>query len=322
MELSLISRANNPTGMTVAEVEHDIAQCSGFVKMMSGVANNCAYIVMMEALARIRKHPRYADKKIRRLFEDKPNSALDFYKRYRNRLRWPMGRDLRLFHVKELTEEARRKYGEPLTDEQFFEFWESSGNLAYEKSQPWITSLWNKFRLSLLQHDVPYPEIAAWGLVGSSVLELAVEIWDRAMRSVHEAVPVLPIKTIHDIYSPFNMQQVATAWHKACRELTPETESYRLDEIEEKNISMGLNQLRELWISPDLPFDATIASVEDYKDEIFRSDRQAKKSILELKKMRKAAIEDIEEQKREERMKQHAACKDSQQATVPPSSTI
>ncbi len=113
--------------MTVAEVERDIAQCSGFVKMMCGVANNCAYYVMMDALDHIRKHPRYADKNIKRLFEGKPNSALDFYKRYRNRLRWPMGDDIRFFHIADLTEEARRKYGAPITDEQYFEFWEATG---------------------------------------------------------------------------------------------------------------------------------------------------------------------------------------------------
>lgn len=289
--------------MTVAEVERDIAQCSGFVKMMCGVANNCAYYVMMDALDHIRKHPRYADKSIKRLFEGKPNSALDFYKRYRNCLRWPIG-GIRFFHIKDMTEEARRKYGAPVTDEQYFEFWEATGSLAYEKSRPWITSLWNKFRLSLLKHGVPCPDRTAWGLVGSSVLELAVETWDRTMRSVHEAVPVLPVKTIHEIYAPFNMQAVATAWHKACRALAPETESYKLEEVEEKNIVMGLNQLRELWVSPDLPFDATIAAVEDFRDEIFRSSRQANKSIKELKQMRNVAIEDIEQQKREERLKQ------------------
>ena len=155
-----------------------------------------------------------------------------------------------------------------------------------------------------MKHGVPCPDRTAWGLVGSSVLELAVETWERSMHSVHEAVPVLPVKTINSIYAPFNMQQVATAWHKACRALAPETENYHLEETEEKNIAIGLNQLRELLISPDLPFDATIAAVEDYQDEIFRSTRQARKSIQELKEMRTAAIEDIEQQKREERLEQ------------------
>ncbi len=304
MKLSLISRANNPTGMTVAEVERDIANCSGFVKLMTGMANNGAYYIMMDALRQIRKHPRYADKKIRRLFEDKPNSVLDFYKRYRNRLRWPVGSDVSFFNVKDLTESAKKKYGESITDAQYFEFWEGAGNLAYQKSIKWVNSLWNKFRLSLQQHDVPYPEIVAWGLVGSSVLELAVEVWEIAMRSVQAAVPVLPMSVIHKIYDPFKMEKVAMAWHKACQALAPETKTYTLDEIEERNIADGLDQLRELWVSPDLPFDSTIAAVEDFQDEIFKSTRQAKKGIRDLQKMRAAAVEDIEQQKREERLEQ------------------
>lgn len=309
MKIDFLSLVNNPKGMTVAEVEHNIAACAGFVKLMTGVANNCAYYVMMEALDHLRTHPRYADKKIKRLFEGKPNSVLDFHKRYRNRLRWPMGHDIRFFHVQDMTEDARKKYGAPMTDEQYFEFWEATGGLAYQKSKLWVSSLWNKFRLSLLQHSVQYPDITAWGLVGSSVLELAVETWERSMRSAHEAIPVLPVKVIRDIYSPFCMRQVAAAWHKAFRVLAPETESYELGSTEERNIAQGINQLRELWMSPELPFDAAIAAVEDFKDDIFRSSRQAGKSIQELKEMRIAAIEDIEQQKRrdiEHRNKNHA----------------
>ena len=69
----------------------------------------------------------------------------------------------------------------------------------------------------------------------------------------------------------------------------------------EKNIAIGLNQLRELWASPELPFDATIKAVEDYQEEIFNSKNQAKKSIIQLKKMQADAIEDIAEQKRKQK---------------------
>lgn len=302
MKLSLISRANNPTGMTVAEVERDIAQCSGFVKMMTGVANNCAYGIMMDALDNLRKHPRYSDKRIKRLFEGNQNSVLSFYKRYRNRLRWPWPNDVAFFGVKNMSEETRKKYGEPLTDAQYFEFWESTGALAYEKSRNLVTSLQNKFRLSLLAHDVPHPEIIAWGLVGSSVLEMAVETWERSMRSVHEAVPVLQPKIIEKIYAPFNMLPIANQWHKAVFTLCPESNNYTLDTIEKQNITNGLVQLRELWISPDLPFDATIAAVEDFNTEVFRSARQVKKTVIDFKKMRNNAIQDIEEQKRQARL--------------------
>lgn len=291
----------NPHNVTVEQVERDIAQCSGFVKMMTGVANNCAYCIMMDALDQLRQHPRYADKKIKRMFEGKANSVLAFYKQYRNGLRWPMGNEVRFFHIADMPPEARKKYGSPVTDEQYFEFWEATGAMAYTKSRPWVTSLWNKFRLSLVNHGVPNADLVGWGLVGSSALEMAVETWERSMRSVHEAVPVLTQKVIERIYRPFNLDKVAQQWHKSLYALAPETSDYKLTEIEEKNIAIGLNQLRELWASPELPFDATIKAVEDYQEEIFNSKNQAKKSIIQLKKMQADAIEDIAEQKRKQK---------------------
>ena len=34
--------------------------------------------------------------------------------------------------------------------------------------------------------------------------------------------------------------------------------------------ALGLEQLRDLWVSSDLPFDATIQAVDDYNDEVLR----------------------------------------------------
>ena len=305
---------NTMTAEEAAELSNRVAQLSGFVKMMTGVANNCAYAVMMDALDHIRKHPLYADKKIKRLFEGNHNSVLDFYKRYRNRLRWPNYDEMHFFSVKYLSSGARKKFGDPLTDEQYFEFWEATGNLVYQKSRQWVTSLWNKYRLSLIHHDVEHPEIVAWGLVGQTVLGLAVETYERTMRSTHEAVPELSMELVKKIFSPFSMEAVAKAWRKAFLSLAPTT--YKLDEIETSNIAYGVNQLRELWVSPDLPFDATIAAVEDYQEDIFRTAGQAKKSIRELKEMRDDAVQDIEQQRREARL----ARMKSKSATVASSS--
>lgn len=294
----LLTKALNPTGMSLEEIELQVTTCTGFVKLIMGMANNCAYGVMMDALDQIRKHPRYADKRIKWLFEGKRNSVLDFYKRYRNRLRWPTGAEMHFFHKNFIPKEIReKKYGKDVTDEQLFEFWESTGALAYTKARPWVTSLQNKFRLSLLNHGVPNPEIVAWGLVGSSVLEMAVEVFERTMRSVHNAVPVLRIDVISDIFGAFNLKDVTQQWHKALYTLANEVMDYKLTSVEEKNITQGLNQLRELLASPDLPFDANIAAVEDYSDEIFRTKGEAKKLVRELSEMKNEAIEDIRQQK-------------------------
>lgn len=291
-----IMAAMNPSNVSLSELEEKVSRCSGFVKMMTGVANNCAYGIMMDCLDQLRKHPKY-DKRLRKKFEGKANSVLSEYRQYRNRLRWPWNKDVAFFSLCDMPDAVRKKYG-IISDAQYFEFWEATGSLAYQKSRSLATSLWNKFRLSLLKHDVPYSDIAAWGLVAASVLELSVEVWQRAMRSVQDAVPELLKKVIEDIYSPFSLSEVSKKWQTAFLTLCPESDGYHLDLIEEKNIAIGLNQLRELWISSDLPFDATIRAVEDYADEIFRTKGEAKKSIRELTVMRNAAIEDIEGQKR------------------------
>jgi hypothetical protein len=64
---------------------------------------------------------------------------------------------------------------------------------------------------------------------------------------------------------------------------------------------MGVQQLMELWISPDLPFDSTIKAVEDFSDDIFSTPGHAKKAIRELADMRNAAVKDLAQQLAEER---------------------
>jgi hypothetical protein len=83
--------------------------------------------------------------------------------------------------------------------------------------------------------------------------------------------------------------------------MAPDCDGYKLDSDEERNIAYGLDQLRELWISSDLPFDATIAAVEDYDEDIFRTRGEAKKSMRELAEMREDARREIEQMKRERR---------------------
>ena len=64
----------NPHNRSLQELEQDVARCSGFVKMMAGYANNGAYLIMMDALDKLRQHPNY-DKRAKRMFEGSPRSS-------------------------------------------------------------------------------------------------------------------------------------------------------------------------------------------------------------------------------------------------------
>lgn len=307
---TLIQQAHNPKGVTVAELERTVAQVAGFVKMMTGVANNAALAIMSDCLDKIadkrsqasyaeepwHPHPRYRQK-VKFLF----NQALQERDQYRRRLMYASGNGIRFFAMKDMPEDTRRKYG-VVSDKTYFEFWEGTGSLAYQKSQPLIGSLWNKFRLSMLNHHVPQPEQVAWGLVAANMLELAVVIWQRAMKSAHEAFDgLLTMDYVESLYRPFSLAKVSQRWQKALSLMAPETSGYELDATEERNIALGVEQIMELWVSPDLPFDSTIQAVEDFQDDIFRTPGHAKKAMRELADMRNAAIRDLSEQMERER---------------------
>lgn len=287
----LVLKARNPKGMTVEELEKRVAQCAGFVKLMAGVADNAAIAIMRDCHDHIRKHPRYKHR-VKHLFKA---AIIDEYKRYRMILANPRPDMIHFFNLSDMPDSARKKYG-AVTDAQYFEFWEGTGALAYQKSQPLIGSLWNKFRLSMQSHGVPHADLVAWGCVGAAVLELAVTVWQRAMKSVHEACEgILTMEQVEKIYAPFCMVRLSAAWQRALKELAPETATYKLDDVEERNVAMGVEQLMELWISADLPFDSTIRAVEDFSDDIFSSKGYAKKAIQELAEMRNNAVKELEE---------------------------
>jgi hypothetical protein len=289
---NLLAQVRNPHGMTVEQLEQRVAQCAGFVKMMTGVANNAAIAIARDCHDKLRKHPKYKHK-VKQLFK---TAIIDEYRHYRCNLKHPRPDMICFFNLSDMPESARKKYG-AVTNDQYFEFWEGTGVLAYQKSQPLIGSLWNKFRLSMMRIGVSHPEIVAWGCVGASVLELSLFVWERVMRSTYEALDgVLTMDQVERIYRPFKMERVSLAWRKALQELAPELNHYTVDEAEERNVALGVEQLSQLWISTDLPFDATIAAVKDFADDIFSTKGHAKKAMAELKQMRNDAVRELEEQ--------------------------
>lgn len=303
---SLLQRAYNPKGMTRDELEQRAAQVSGFVKLMAGVANNAALTIMRDCLDRIadvrsqdsyRGKPRHPHPNYRFKVKGLYNQALKERDHYRHELLYGSSQGIRFFNISDMPQDTRRKYG-VVTNQDYFEFWEDTGSLAYQKSQPLIGSLWNKLRLSLQKHQVPEAELVAWALVGANVLELAVIVWDRAMHSAYEAFEgVLSMDFVRRLYQPFSLSRVSKAWQQATNALSPEMRCYdHLDPADERNIQFGIEQLSELWVSADIPFDSTIAAVEDYQDDLFATRGFAKKAIRELSELRNDAIRDLEQQ--------------------------
>ena len=266
------------------QMMHDIGLAAATVKLVCGVGNNAAWLVVLEAHDHAKRCKRYRNYRVKHEFKQ----ALKMFHEYERRLLY--ADENRMFHVADMSPETRKKYGN-ITDRQYYEFWTGSGGEAYTNTRPLLTSLWNKYRLSLLKHNVEDAEHVAWVCVAQAALELAVTLYKAATEDVIKAYN-LPVKLVNTIFRQFSLEAVAKKWMSALKELSPEGMAHDSEPIDDKNIAIGLEQLHDAWIHPTIFFDSTLAAVEEY-DEVFRTKGEMKKASRELAEMRAETLEEM-----------------------------
>ena len=76
--------------------------------------------------------------------------------------------------------------------------------------------------------------------------------------------------------------------------LAPETEPIKLDPVEEKNLDMGLQQLMEAWMDPELLYSSTSETVQEY-DDIFATKGFQKKVLREIAEVKAETLANLNE---------------------------
>jgi len=124
-----------------ADIQNALARSASVVKLVRGVANNATWLVMMDAHDAIKKHPNYRGK-VKYLYKQA-------FKEFKNNERQLLyANENRMFHLADMTPTTRKIYGN-ITDAQYFEYWQGLGARAYTEGNQWVSSLDNKYRLSL-----------------------------------------------------------------------------------------------------------------------------------------------------------------------------
>lgn len=255
---------------------------AALVKLMCGTANNAAWLVVLDGLDHARRCRRYGFK-VRGAF----NHAIKEWHDYESRLKYAT--TYRMFKLSDMPEHIRRKYGN-ISDVEFYNFWASIGGPAYMKTRPLITSLWNKYRLSLVHHKVEDADDVAWVLTAASAIELAVQIHHHAISKCMDEFKI-PGKLAHQVFDQFLLDRLSKAWRKALLMLAPDSE-FDLEDMERRNIEMGLEQLCQAWVHPSTLYRSTMQSVEDY-EEIFATRGFQKKVIREIADVEKETMQEL-----------------------------
>lgn len=268
--------------MTIEELEKKMAAAASVIKLVCGVGNNAAWLVALEAYDHARQCRRYGKQtKGGHLVSWHFKRAAKAFHLYERELRFSDKN--RMFHLDDMDEQARRRYGD-ITDNEYYDFWASLGGPAYTKTRPLITSLWNKYRLSLLNHKIADAEHIAWVMTAQASLELSCTMYERALQECETGYN-LPRKLLDYVFRQFSLRSVVKLWYDAMLYLAPEIEPIQLEPTEEKNIEVGLRQLMEAWLAPDLLYDSTSDTVEDF-DDIFRTRGFQKKTLREIAEIR------------------------------------
>lgn len=279
------------------ELHRQLGAAASMVKVVMGVANGCALNIMLDCYSELsgkatdpktgnRKppHPKFRHK-VKAAYKH----AIDEYHDYERGLVYATTN--RFFHVADLSPKYRKIYGD-ITDAQFFEFWKGTSAKAYQVSRPLVTSLWNKYRLSLLNHHVANAEQLAWACVGQAVLTLAGDIYQTALRDAHAACPILQAHQIRNLFKGFSLHRVQEAWTRALR--MTEDIGYELEPTENRNIEMGIIQLAETWVNPDYIYDSVSETLPEY-EEIFRTKGEMKKALRNIEEVRAQTWENLEQ---------------------------
>ena len=277
--------------MNYEELQQAAGRAAQVVKLICAVGNNAAWVVMMDGLDHARRCRGFR-RSIRggHMIGWYFQAAVNEFRDYEHNLL--KVKENRMFHVADMSENVRRKYGD-ISDEEYYEFWKGVGGAAYAKTKPLITSLWNKYRVSLVSHSIKDAEHVAWVMTSQAALDLAVAMYEFALKECEHYELRRPV--LEYIFGQFCLRKVSKAWRRAMKLLVPETDTITLDAVEEKNIDYGLRQLMEAWMEPELLYSSTSQAVQDY-EEIFATQGQKKKVLREIADVQSATEAELEHQ--------------------------
>lgn len=262
--------------MTIEEVQQRLQMAAAQVKLACGVGNNAAWAACLEAHDHIKRHRNYRHH-VKRAYK----VALEEFHEYERRL--IHAQENRMFHVADMSPKTRKIYG-AITDRDYYDFWAGTGATAYRDARPLVTSLVNKYRLSLLKHNVDQADLLAWPMAAMACLELARQIYEVTLQVVSDDYKFSRV-LLDAIFGQFSLQRVNTCWQAALTMTDPTATAYPLGPLEERNIALGIEQLQDAWVDTSEHLSTTAKTMLEY-DDVFRTKGEMKKAIREIEELR------------------------------------
>ena len=271
--------------MEKEELISKLSSAASVVKLICGVGNNAAWLVMLDGYDHAKQCQRFRGV-VKRGF----NRCLEMFHAYERNLVY--ARSNRMFHMADMTPDIRKRYGD-ITDRDYYDMWANLGASAYGRTQPLLTSLQHKYHKSLNAHNVKDANHVAWLLVTAACLDLASQLYDKAINQCITQIGI-PRKIVKHVFSQFSLNDINKRWIESMEAIAPDTVGYELDNIERRNIELGLEDLLKQWMDPNFLYKSTFNTIEDY-GELFRTKGEHKKALREIAEIQNETYKNLNE---------------------------
>jgi hypothetical protein len=265
------------TKFTKQDILARLSKASSAIKTVCGVGNNTAILFMLEAHDEIKATPLYRHQ-VKHAFKEAIKAMND----YRKQLRSSSMNGNRFFCLEDMSEELREKYGD-ITNEEYFDYWESIGSLAYEKVKPLCLCLMHKYKAQLEDRGGRYAREKALAFVADVLLNVAVSMYDDVARQVASEYS-FDTNAISKFFFKFSINDLRKKWRKAWMAFDPDA-SIDIPEDKFRNIELTIEQIVDTLRNQDTIYDSIIDATKDY-GEIFRTKQHHKNAVRDIRRVK------------------------------------
>lgn len=228
------------------------------VILTSGVYSNAAWLMCLDALDQIRKHPNYRQK-VKKMY----GQILAMQRKRELDLQY--AKTNRYFCLDDMDEKERALLGDA-TNKDYYDYWTSFGSkLYYDTRKSVIADLMAREKAALDNHGIPHSEILQYALCASKCLESANASFRSAMTNANEEYG-LKAKHFMTSFKTFDMYNLHIKWVEAMYRLEPELTKICYTEEETRSLKEGVKVLSYTWGDPVNLFGSAIDATNDYAD--------------------------------------------------------
>lgn len=253
-------------GKTLRQMHVEYATMTGVLKAEMGIVFPFQWYGCLDIIDKVK-----ATKHFKQGVKKGLNGYISEMKIKRAQLLYPPHGSTRMFHVGDFNESTLMKFREGITDEEYYDLWESQGLVAHAKNKKLINSLIWKLQKSFNERGDKNAEVLALLCAGEAIIRLCLVHHNEKMKVFRDQYGY-GLEDVHRCFEMFNIAKAAHQWHIALNSLDHNICEKLCEILDERNVVIGLKQIMEELTEVDNVLSITRENVVNNR-EIFRNKR-------------------------------------------------